>query len=571
MSNILRETIALIIAKVDEPSFKEVNSRMFRMRTAIGGAIAGLVTSQFLKFGEEAARLADAEKIMNATGMSIETLRKQTRGLYSDMSLVVNYNKAQQFGIGKYFSDLANIADAAGKKFGVAQEKALEDLMIGVSQGRNARLDNLGIVVDWHKEFDKAAADMGIKRKDLPKANQAEIAMLAVKRIGANMIQEAASSGAVASDVYDQLQVRLDQVKVALGRLFNAFATDLLPITMKFFQYLEQTISHPGFIHFFTDLGTIVGWVARILFTATSVVVNFVSILGNIPGSAYLITLALVAFAIPALTAFTFAMMDSIAASKLWIAIGSRFAQVTSMFGVGRVAVIGFATATLQSAAALLGVALAMDEVAAAMDPEKLGFFEEWGGRWDKFRERMQKSNMNEWLQLPLDAFSRFAEFVERIGTGIANIVEGLVHLTTGGLLDDFMEKITFNRNQGGEFFKDFGAYVLGLGTSHHDMNTGDIDRQFEDVRRLHMGSTKLRAIGSLSLPNDAYHRPSFLSQGMNLTIAPQFSIDVDASGQPIAPAVLRSTIFGAAKDLHDGLLQDTHDNLTKGHNGFGF
>lgn len=551
---ILREAIALIIARVDDASFREVNSRMFRLRTAIGGAIAGMVTGQFLKFGEEAARLADAEKIMNATGLSIETLRKQTRGLYSDMSLVVNYNKAQQFGIGKYFTELANIADVAGKKFGVAQNKALEDLMIGISQGRNARLDNLGILVDWHKEFDAAAAAMNIKRKDLPKANQAEIAMLAVRRIAASMKAEVAQSGAGDSDIYDQLNTGLENLKTGMGQLFNIFATDLFPLTLRFFDLLDKMSRSEGMQNVFRDLGTIVSWMARAFLVLLRIGLQVTDWFGEIPGVTYLITGALLTFMLPAIVAITQALLASVAASKLWIAIGLRFGQMTRMFGVGRVALMAFAGTALTAAAALLAVSFALDEIDAMSDPTKLGMMEEWSGRWDQMRKRI--SAKKGWsLSDPIIVF--FSYLVE--------LLEYALNL--------MIRIFTFDWKSG-SFFSLDNAEVIAPGIARWMKETKEgrqiehgSDEEFQKAvdnarNRIRLRNERLIDSMNPSIALPAYNPPT--SQSPTVTIAPNLTMSVDASGQQMTPAELKQSVMSAAEEAHQKMLKDTIDNVMK-------
>lgn len=218
--------------------------------------VAGTAAAAFFAFkkgfdlSKEAARVEDARKIFKATGGSIEELRKATKGLISDSTLMKQSNLANSMGISHQdFEKLGTIAVAAAKKSGESVEFMLESISKGTARSSKLLLDNLGINVTVGKANERYAKQLGKTAKALTDAEKRQAFLNMTVAEGGKIIAEVAKAGANSAEPFDRLASSWDNFKTAVGNssavkdFFSTFAkltSQILTDLVKAYSYQEK-------------------------------------------------------------------------------------------------------------------------------------------------------------------------------------------------------------------------------------------------------------------------------------------------------------------------------------------
>lgn len=544
-------------------SVDQIKSRIAGIGVALGGAIAAYGAHELYRFGEEAARLADAQLILESTGMTMAKLRKETRGFFSDLQLATTYNKAEQLHLGDQFAELARIASAARLKFGLDQELALKDLIIGVSEGRNARLLHLGIFVDFQKEYSKAAAAMGMDKRDLTKPEQVLIGMRAARAIGDQMAAQVEKTGASAQLGYKKLHTTFENLKLSVGGLVNEVMRSLGPALQRGLDWLNEMAQHENVKKFFRDLGWEAARLAEAFFFVVGSAVNLIEIIGKIPGGIHVLTALLTLRAIPALISFGRAIALVFSYSS-WSGVASSLRLIQAFIGsLGGLSAVG---AVLEFVGPLVAIAFAIDEIAASLSPEKMGFFEEWTGQWDTLREKIFKAT-DQKTETPLHLAMRgLLDITTRIIEAVEYLTHKLIALFSyGGYLalkfpSALWNGITGNAGKG-DWFEGAAAVREGRGMIWGDESTTYTDEQ--DARN---NSEALRKTyqGIFDSNRADYSTSNLLRYNPTQVPMVNTSISIDASGQFLTPSEIRQIAEDVAREHLNNALRQAHVDVTK-------
>lgn len=138
-----------------------------------GFALAKSAISQFGAVLQEAGEVEgisrgfeNLQKSVGAFGSeTITALRENTRGLVSDFQLMEAANNAVLLGVDDGSGKFAEMAEAAvklGQAAGRTATEAINDLTVGIGRGSKQILDNLGVVVDANKAYQKFADANGL-------------------------------------------------------------------------------------------------------------------------------------------------------------------------------------------------------------------------------------------------------------------------------------------------------------------------------------------------------------------------------------------------------------------------
>lgn len=571
--SVLRNLIALFEVRLDPASEVSLNASLDRIKHRItgvlGAAALGIGTTTLFHWGEDAAKLSDAEKILASTGKTLAHLRQETRGFFSDLFLATTYNKAHQLHLGDQFEDLAKIASAARLKYGLNQETALRDVLIGVSEGRNARLLHLGAFVDFQKEYDKAAAALGVDKKSFTKEQQVLIAMKALRDILDPMTEKVNQAVPNPEQLaYKHIETGLINLKLAVGELVNKLVVELGPALVKGIDWFLEMTRHENVKQFFRDMGW---WVARLadaFFFCTTVAMNFVDIVGAIPGGFHILATILTALTIPAMLMFANVMKSFVLTSIMSLA-GTMGPLAGLMGAFGSFGLMGLIPGALGAAAALTTVVLAVDELAASVDPDTIGFFETYVGNWDKFREELDKSpNLDSgfaaWLRFVLDMMSRIVEKIERAVFGTLEWITYAGYLASQPFAA-IVENLGLGEGhwfEGSEIIKNlrekFGGERETFWTTWKAQEPAR-EMQASYERILDVGQNPMNSLfaGGWYTPREPYpmiHSPTF---------------NIDASNQPLTPSEIQMITEDAARNsLNDALAQWGISAVKKGGKG---
>jgi hypothetical protein len=430
---VLRELIALLSAKVDQQSFHEAESRMFRLRTAVGGAVAGFATATAFGWAEQAARMDDARRVMEANGMMLDDLRVKTRGVFSDYELVTNYNRAKKFGLADAFIEMTKIADASSTMLGEKQDYMLQRITTGLAKMSPARLDELGILISRKELYKGLAADLGVSERSLSEQLKKQEIIREALEQGRATIDEVNRVGSKGGDTYDRWGNQIQRFTLGIGALVNIGVQKLQPWLERSAVAFEKFASNPEVIEFVDEVATSMKWVVRAFVAAGSVVGDFLKILLKVPGAGYILVGLLAGKLLAGLVSMTIAMHTAIPV----------LGGITGMFTVAAggaanfAAALGFVWAMLAPLLATMGlgallglIIVAMfEEVFAVFDPEKVGLFERYVQNWDKLRDGLSTSpNVSGWVNT-----------LRLIGQALTYVGEAMDHIVAQKWLFDLL------------------------------------------------------------------------------------------------------------------------------------
>jgi hypothetical protein len=193
---------------------------------ALGAAYLGTAgAAKAFNLAATSARARDSIKIFEATGGSIEKLRKQTKGMVDDATLAKNANLARVMNINQEeFGRLANMARAAAKATGESVDFMLESIVKGTARGSKLLLDNLGILIDVRRANQKYVNQLNEENKtrkitirDLTDEQKKRAFKLEVLENERLLTDAVALAGANSSDVYDQAEASMRNLSLTFG------------------------------------------------------------------------------------------------------------------------------------------------------------------------------------------------------------------------------------------------------------------------------------------------------------------------------------------------------------------
>lgn len=229
--------------KTAESKTAAAGSKMESAFKNVAGAV-GLAfgTGQIIEFGKEAVLLAakmegikQAFDRINSVGL-LDNLRKATRGTVSDLVLMQNAVRANNFQIPvQQLGTLFEFAGRRAKETGGSVDYLVESITTGISRKSIMILDNLGISATRLKDAMGGAA--------LESKSVGEVAA-AVAGIAREEMDKAGASVDTTGDKIDRLRVKWENFLASVGK-FGGPVLD-------------------GFVQFIGDLETIYGWFSAI-------------------------------------------------------------------------------------------------------------------------------------------------------------------------------------------------------------------------------------------------------------------------------------------------------------------
>ncbi len=395
---IVRELLAMFSIGLNKSSAdqveREMQGRMFRLNTAVGGAIAGFLTYQAGQWAENAARFEDSRRIMEATGTTLDSLREKTKGLFSDTALVQAYNKADQFGLGQYFTKMAEIADAAGRVFGESQDYMLQRITTGLAKESPMRLDELGILIKRDDLYKKYAEEVEGVNSKLTTQQRRQALINEVLRQGQTIIEKANSANSNMGARYDQLKTAVDGAQRAVGVLadvmFQAFGPALMNVLNRIRDF-EKNKEAQEWVRDFTQAFVNLSQGMRpFLFLAGKMVQLF----AKIPAMGYIVagiigTGMVIAFAglIAKTQALFYATLQLTAAEVAQVGMMRTLGLATKVLWYTYMPLIGTFAAVAIGA---LVFAAAMEELWAFFDDDKVGLLETYMSKWGELGTLLQ-------------------------------------------------------------------------------------------------------------------------------------------------------------------------------------
>jgi phage-related protein len=205
---------------------------------------AARVYGEALQLGGQIDTLkASFERLVAASGdstLTLEKLRKATKGTVSDVDLLRAANMALLLGIGETGADLSELFEVAmklGHAMGIDTTKAVESLTIGLGRQSKLVLDNLGITFQASEAYEWFAQQIGVSADQLTE-NEKKLAWqrFAIMKI----IEKAEELGDVTSDAQlanERFAAQMENAKASIGRFLGPLGEigPTLQLAMPFF------------------------------------------------------------------------------------------------------------------------------------------------------------------------------------------------------------------------------------------------------------------------------------------------------------------------------------------------
>lgn len=439
---VLREIIALLSVRTDAKAMKDAESRIFRLKTAVGGLVAGFATQKIFDTGEMAARFQDAKAIMEANGQTLDDLRAKAKGLYSDFDLVTNYNRANAFGLGPVFGQMLKVADASSKVLGEKQNFMLDSITRGLARQSSPILDNLAIIVKKRDlNPDEIMAAQGELVKSLEMTGKNALFVGEAMRQGQKQVDAAAKAGATASDMYDRQSNAMQDAAIAAGSLANSGLKVLAPIFEKLRVGMEKLAADPQFMKTMEEIGTAVIDVGHAIGLVLYDVWKLYSAFRQIPGSGLLIWLIAINKAMTSGTVILSVLHKALPVFGLMAgqagAAGGAVGTLASRLQLAAKA-NGLLAASFAKTGIVAAVMLAaIEEAFAPFDDEKMGYFEQWSGRFSELIGKLSGQEAEGFFPTLLKGFrmmfSEVFAFVDTLMGVFIGSVEIIYAMLTGG------------------------------------------------------------------------------------------------------------------------------------------
>lgn len=165
-------------------------------------------------------------EVSGAGTVSLEELRKATRGTVSDIDLLKAANTAMMLGLPtEELDELMESAMILGHAMGIDTTKAIESLSIGLGRQSRLVLDNLGIVFQAETAYEWYAKQLGVTTNELTELQKREGWQLYA-------MKEIRDKASELGDVVDETTVKQERWGASWKNLTTRLGEFLAPLAM---------------------------------------------------------------------------------------------------------------------------------------------------------------------------------------------------------------------------------------------------------------------------------------------------------------------------------------------------
>ena len=182
------------------------------MRDMVRGAVdfVGSGVEMSAKLESLKASFERLVRASGATNLSLESLRKATRGTVSDVELLQAANQALMLGLpADQLNELFEAAMKLGHAMGIDMKTAVESLATGIGRQSKLILDNLGVTFQASDAYEWYAKQLGVTANQLTE-NQKRLAW---QKYAMMMVTEKAKE---LGDVISESQLKLEQYRASV-------------------------------------------------------------------------------------------------------------------------------------------------------------------------------------------------------------------------------------------------------------------------------------------------------------------------------------------------------------------
>ena len=191
----------------------------------VGGAIGiKKLSDEAIKF--ESVMFGVNAKVSDGEAL-LKKLQKATAGTVSDFQLMKGASTALQLGLSEEaLPAMAEFSSKVGPALGETAEFMFDSIVRGVGRASPLILDNLGLVIDVQKEYQKWADANGVAASEIDKATKLQIIQNAVMEEAKERGMDLEGALDTAAAKQAKLSAQFDNAKVKLGQA-------LLPAVIK--------------------------------------------------------------------------------------------------------------------------------------------------------------------------------------------------------------------------------------------------------------------------------------------------------------------------------------------------
>ena len=178
----------------------------------------------------------------------IQNMKSATRGTITEMDLMKAANNALLLGLPvDRFDDMLQIARTASKATGESMEFMLQSIVTGLGRGSKLILDNLGIMVDTNKAYEKYAAELGKTADQLDDAEKKQAFINEAMAVGLANAEKLGSSSDTLNDTWARFKVSASELGTALGSVANPAMKDILDLAVELLEASKALIDEGFF------------------------------------------------------------------------------------------------------------------------------------------------------------------------------------------------------------------------------------------------------------------------------------------------------------------------------------
>lgn len=209
---------------------KELTPALGGLKAQIGGVVAGYFSLQAAakawQAAEQAARarnVADAFERLTASqalaaSQMLSNMKAATRGTVAELDLMVQANQAAMLGLDlSRFDDMMEIARGASLATGQSMDFMLQSIVTGIGRQSKLILDNLGIVFNLERAYDRYADTLGKTADDLTEVERKQAFTNAAMEAGLANVRKMGVEGVSSAEQFDRMHTALADLKLQLA------------------------------------------------------------------------------------------------------------------------------------------------------------------------------------------------------------------------------------------------------------------------------------------------------------------------------------------------------------------
>jgi len=199
--------------------------------TGVAAHYAQMAASAAISLARTAAKNIDlensykalSERYNLASDELISALDRASKGTVDKFSLMLEANKAMRLGVAttvEEFEDLMKIAVVRAKEFGLTTQQAWGYLVTAIGRASPMIADNIGILLDANATYEEYGRLIGKSANELTKLEQKEAIRNRILQEGAPDMEAWNQMGETASDVFQQYDATMVELRQELGERF---------------------------------------------------------------------------------------------------------------------------------------------------------------------------------------------------------------------------------------------------------------------------------------------------------------------------------------------------------------